>query len=172
MDRPIDKSAAAKVADARIAAAAAEKDAAKASRKTADHTHEKIAQTADVIGESTLAHEDGADRRTELAADRTVLASQRTYAAWMRTGLGALASGVGSRALLNGLVAGWLVRATSIALVSFAIFCFLAGVWRDTLTGGATKAPHVRRLPPWLLVLFSAFLSLVSAAVIIGLWAG
>ena len=28
--------------------------------------------------------QDGADRRTQLAADRTVFAAERTYAAWVR----------------------------------------------------------------------------------------
>jgi Domain of unknown function (DUF202) len=36
--------------------------------------------------------QNGADRRTQMAADRTVLAAERTYAAWARTGLGTLAT--------------------------------------------------------------------------------
>ena len=35
--------------------------------------------------------QDGADRRTELAADRTVFVAERTYAARVRTGVAALA---------------------------------------------------------------------------------
>lgn len=152
-------------------AEAAEKDAAKVSRKTADQTQAKIAKTADAIEQSTAAQEDSADRRTELAADRTLLASERTYAAWMRTGLGALASGIGARALLQGLVAQWLVRATAVALVAFAIFCFIAGVWREVDRAVAPPRTDVKRIAPWLLMLFSGFLSLVSTAVIISLFA-
>src|ERR687892_461518 len=61
--------------------------------------------------------QDGADRRTQRAADRTVLAAERTYAAWVRTGLAALASGVGAKALLEGVIVQWLVIATGKLLV-------------------------------------------------------
>jgi putative membrane protein len=51
--------------------------------------------------------QDGADRRTQLAADRPVFAAERTYAAWVRTGLAALASGVGAKQLLESVIPEW-----------------------------------------------------------------
>lgn len=119
--------------------------------------------------ESALRQEDSADRRTELAGDRTVYAAERTYAAWMRTGIAALAAGVGARALLVEHIAEWLAAATSIMLVLFAMFCFVAAVWRE-LDGQVRPHPDVRRLPAWVLVAFSGFLILVAGAVAVGLW--
>src|SRR4051812_18849566 len=83
-----------------------------------------LAESAGQLQESAEQQVDSADRRTELAADRTVLAAERTYAAWVRTGLAALASGIGSRALLDGVVANWLINATGSLLVFFSGFCF------------------------------------------------
>lgn len=118
---------------------------------------------------SALRQEDSAERRTELAADRTVYAAERTYAAWMRSGLAALAAGVGARTLLTQHIPEWLAAATSVVLVGFAMFCFVAAVWRE-VDGRVAQHPDVRRLPGWVLVGFSAFLVLVSGAVLAGLW--
>ena len=120
---------------------------------------------------SALRQEDSADRRTELAADRTVYAAERTYAAWMRSGLAAMAAGVGAKALLAEHVADWLAAATSAVLVLFAMFCFIAAVWREIDNGVPPPRLDVRRLPPWITIAFSAFLVLVSGAVLVGLWA-
>lgn len=118
---------------------------------------------------SALRQEDSADRRTELASDRTVYAAERTYAAWMRSGLAAMAAGVGARALLKEHIADWLALATSIVLTLFAIFCFVAAVWRE-IDGHVQPHPDVRRLPGPILIAFSAFLVLVSGAVLVGMW--
>ncbi|HYZ27121.1 MAG TPA: DUF202 domain-containing protein [Geminicoccaceae bacterium] len=68
--------------------------------------------------------QDGADRRTQRAADRTVFAAERTYAAWVRTGLAALASGVGAKKLLEGVIPEWGLWAVGTVLVLFSAFCF------------------------------------------------
>lgn len=130
----------------------------------------KLAGSAEVLEDSAVSQEDSADRRTELAADRTLLASERTYAAWMRTGLAAEASGIGAKALLGDILPNWLVLITSLALVLFAIFCFVAAVWRQLDRGVPPPRPDVRRLPAGLLILFNAFLVLVAGAVLLGLW--
>jgi putative membrane protein len=157
MDRPVEKKVA-KSAEVQAKAAVATKQSAKVQEKAA------VATT-----KSTLRQEDTADRRTELAADRTVYAAERTYAAWMRSGLAAMAAGVGARALLKEHVADWLALATSAVLTLFAIFCFVAAVWRE-IDGHVRPHPDVRRLPAGVLVGFSAFLVLVSGAVLIGMW--
>lgn len=131
----------------------------------------KIAESAKKMERSNERMEDTADRRTELAADRTVLAAERTYAAWVRTGLVALASGIGSKALLSGIVPGWLVLATGTVLVVFAGFCFAAAVWRD-LRPVMRPSPQVRRLPAALLIAVNGFLLLVAIAVLLGIWLG
>ncbi len=151
-------------------------DLRKTSAKVAETTRavaksqEKVAQSAKVQETSALRQEDSADRRTELASDRTVYAAERTYAAWMRSGLGSLAAGVGARALLHEHIAEWLAAATSVVLVLFASFCFLAAVWRELDMARPSPHPDIRTLPGWILIAFSAFLILVSIAVLIGLW--
>jgi putative membrane protein len=115
---------------------------------------------------------DTADRRTELAADRTVLAAERTYAAWVRTGLAALASGVGAKALLEGVIAQWLVLATGSLLVLFSAFCFGAAVWREINPNPTPPSPDTRRLPPAILLVVNGFLVLVAFAALIGIWFG
>jgi putative membrane protein len=114
---------------------------------------------------------DGADRRTELAADRTVLAAERTYAAWVRTGLTALASGVGAKKVLGGVLPEWGVVATATVLVGFAAACFVIAVWRELLPV-AEPEPHARRLPKTLLFGLSGFLVAVSAMALLGVWFG
>ncbi len=145
-----------------------EKKAANAQKKLADSAI-TLADSAVVQEGSALRQETSADRRTKLAADRTLLASERTYAAWMRTGLAALAAGIGAKALLDGLVADWLVLSASIALLVFAEFCFVAGVWRE-LTGNRLRPdPDAPVLPSWLLMIFNGFLVLLGLAVMVGI---
>ena len=137
------------------------KDSAQETKSAAQHTATAARLT-----------KDSADRRTELAADRTVFAAERTYAAWVRTGLVALASGIGARKLLEGILPGWLVLATGSVLILFSAFCFVAGVWRQFLTGAPPPKPDVPRLPPIMLVAVNGFLAVVAVAVFTGLWFG
>jgi putative membrane protein len=135
----------------------------------AAEAQEKLADSADTLADSAVTQEDSADRRTKLASDRTLLAAERTYAAWMRTGLASLAAGVGAQSLLEDLVEPWLALATSLVLLMFSIFCFVAGIWRD-LTGKALRPdPDTARLPSVVLVIFNSFLVLVGLAVLIGI---
>ena len=130
---------------------------------------EKLADSADTLVDSAVTQEDSADRRTRLAADRTLLAAERTYAAWMRTGLATLAAGIGAKALLEELVSDGLILATSIVLITFSEFCFVAGIWRE-LTGKALRPdPDTARLPGWILLLFNGFLIVVGIAVLLGI---
>lgn len=138
-------------------------------QRTAAQTHREIAKSADKLEESADRQTDSADRRTELAADRTILAAERTYAAWMRTGLAALASGIGARTLLEDVVADALAWATASVLTMFSGFCFVAAVWRQMMNL-APAAPDTPRLPPWLLIGMNAFLLIVSAAALVGIW--
>lgn len=147
----------------------ATKTATKAAAVSA-RAQQKLAGSAEVLKDSAVSQEDSADRRTELAADRTVLAGERTYAAWMRTGLAFEASGIGAKTLLGDLLPNWLVLTTSLALVLFAIFCFVAAVWRQLDRGVPPPRPDVRRLPAALLILFNGFLIVVAGAVLLGLW--
>ena len=135
----------------------------------AAEAQEQLKDSAETLADSAVTQEDSADRRTRLASDRTLLAAERTYAAWMRTGLASLAAGVGAQALLEDLVEPWLALSTSIVLIMFSIFCFVAGIWRD-LTGKALRPdPDTARLPSVVLVVFNSFLVLVGLAVLIGI---
>lgn len=129
----------------------------------------KLAKSATRLATSAENQEDSADRRTQLAADRTLLAAERTYAAWVRTGLAALAAGIGAKALLEDLVHPWLVMATSIVLIAFSEFCFVAGVWRElrrAVPPPRTDTPH---LPGAMLIIFNGFLVVLGLAVLIGI---
>lgn len=139
--------------------------------RKATQAHERLAESAEVLEDSAVLQTDSADRRTDLASERTVLAAERTYAAWVRTALAALASGIGARSLLAKLIPDWLIGATGSVLIAFAGFCLVAAVWRDLHAGGALRARSVARLPRWLLVAVNAFLLLVCAAALVGLWA-
>jgi putative membrane protein len=130
----------------------------------------KLAKSAGKLEASAREQTDSADRRTELAADRTVLAAELTYAAWVRTGLAALAAGVGARALLETVVAPWLAMATGSLLILFSAFCFLAAVWRQMINVSPPR-PDTPRLPSPLLIVVNGFLTLVSLAALIGIWA-
>ncbi|QKR99819.1 DUF202 domain-containing protein [Sphingomonas sp. CL5.1] len=131
----------------------------------------KLADSAGRLSESAEQQTDSADRRTELAADRTVLAAERTYAAWVRTGLAALASGIGAQALLDKVVAPWLIGATVSVLILFSAFCFAAAVWRQMIRVSPPQ-PDTRRIPAWMLVTVNGFLVLVSMAALVGTWVG
>lgn len=129
----------------------------------------KLADSAGRLTESAEQQTDSADRRTELAADRTVLAAERTYAAWVRTGLAALAAGIGARALLDKVVAHWLIGPTGSVLILFGAFCFAAAVWRQMIRVSPPR-PDTRRIPAWMLVTVNGFLVLVSLAALVGIW--
>ena len=131
---------------------------------------EKMADSAEVLEETSVQQTDSADRRTELAANRTILAAERTYAAWVRTGLAALAAGVGARTLLENVVPGWLTLPTGTALILFGAFCFLAAVWRELRPGAPPPQPDTRRIPPPLLLAINGFLVFVSLMALIGVW--
>lgn len=142
--------------------------ATKVEQKAAQ-AQENLADSAETLVDSAATQEDSADRRTELAANRTLLAAERTYAAWVRTGLAALAAGIGAQALLDKLVPGWLALTSSIVLILFSEFCFVAGIWRE-LTGHAEPPrPDTPRLPAWLLIVFNGFLLLLGTAVLVGI---
>ena len=111
----------------------------------------------------------GTWKRTQLAADRTLLAAERTYAAWVRTGLAALAAGIGAKALLEDLVPMWLVLATSIVLIFFSEFCFVAGVWRELRRAVPPPRVDTPSMPGWLLVVFNGFLVVLGVVVPIGI---
>ena len=130
---------------------------------------QKLADSAETLVDSAETQEDSAARRTRLAANRTLLAAERTYAAWMRTGLAGLASGIGAKALLDKHVPPWMVVATSVVLILFAEFCFLAAIWRELAGRPMRPNPDTANLPAWLLVLFNGFLLLVGAAVLVGI---
>src|SRR3954451_20455819 len=132
----------------------------------------KVADSANKLKESSVRIEDSADRRTELASNRTALAAERTYSSWMRTGLFSLASGAGAKSVLAGLMPMWVVMADASALIVFSIFCFCAAVWRMAKSGAARPAPDVPRIDQRILVAMSAFLSLVSAVALVGIWTG
>jgi putative membrane protein len=133
---------------------------------------QKLADSAQAIKRSTAQVEDSADRRTVLAADRTMFAAERTYAAWVRTGLFGLASGLGAKAGLAGVVPEWMILANGTLLVLFSAFCFIVAVWHPLRPGPPPPRPDVRRIPPVLLLLVNAFLTLVSFAALAGIWFG
>ncbi|TCM21419.1 putative membrane protein [Novosphingobium sp. PhB165] len=129
----------------------------------------EIVEDAHKVARNVEKQTDTADRRTVLAADRTILAAERTYAAWVRTGLGALASGIGARALLQGVVSEWLVLTTTVALLLFSEFCFIAGIWRELRPMTPAPESDTPRLPAALLVGFNGFLVVLGIAVIVGI---
>ena len=156
------------------AAAASASNAARQTTQAASRTSaaaDTTAQAAQTTASAAVITKDSAERRTELAGDRTIFAAERTYAAWVRTGLVGLGGGIGARALLEGLVPGWMVMAQATVLMLFAIFCFVAGVWRQ-LFKVEPEAPDIDRLPGWVLIAVNGFLALVAATALIGIWTG
>jgi putative membrane protein len=133
---------------------------------------EHMEVSAGAVEASALELTDSADRRTVLAADRTVLAAERTYAAWIRTGLAALASGIGARALLEDRLPRLLTASVGGVMIAFAVFCFVAAVWRQLRPLKAPPHPDTDRLPPAVLVGFSGLLCLISAAALLELLFG
>jgi putative membrane protein len=138
-------------------------------RAVAQHSR-TVAHSAAETKQAAVAIEESADLNTRLAADRNILAAERTYAAWVRTGLFALASGIGARALLNGVVPGWLVMADASMLIAFSTFCFGAAIWRHLNPGPPPPIPDVQRISPAVLIAVNAFLALVSLAALVGVW--
>ena len=157
--------------------AAAAGDASAAARQTGQaaaqtsKAAETSARAARTTSSAAVITKDSAERRTELAGDRTIFAAERTYAAWVRTGLVGLAGGIGARSLLEGLVPGWMVMAQATVLMLFAIFCFVAGVWRQ-LFKVEPEAPDIDKLPGGLLIAVNVFLALVAATALVGIWMG
>ncbi len=129
-------------------------------RTVAQHSR-KVAHSAAETKQSAAAIEESADLNTRLAADRNILAAERTYAAWVRTGLFALASGIGARALLHGVLPGWLVLADASMLIAFSTFCFGVAAWRQLNPGAPPPRPQIKRIPPALLIAMNTFLALV-----------
>jgi len=146
--------------------------AVKQSARTLAHESRKVAASAAETKQAAAAIEESADLNTRLAADRNILAAERTYAAWVRTGLFALASAVGARALLDGIVPGWLVLADATMLIAFSIFCFAAAVWRQLEPGPPPPVPQLHQIPRAALIAINGFLALVSLAALIGIWFG
>ena len=140
-------------------------------RTVAQHSR-KVAHSAAETKQAAAAIEESADLNTRLAADRNILAAERTYAAWVRTGLFALASGIGARALLDGVLPGWLVLADASMLIAFSTFCFGAAMWRQLNPGPPPPRPQLKPIPPALLIAMNAFLALVSLAALVGIWFG
>jgi putative membrane protein len=145
--------------------------AAKPVVKQAARAAEKLAESGKSVEQSSKRVSVEAQRQVQLAADRTLLAAERTYAAWVRTGLSSLAAGVGARALLEGVIPLWLTRLTGTVLIIFAGFCFVAAVWRDLSRPVPPPATDLKPIPRGLLVPLSAFLLMVAAAALIGIWA-
>src|SRR3954447_20943162 len=140
-------------------------------RAVAQHSR-KVADSAAETKHAAAAIETSADINTRLAADRNILAAERTYAAWVRTGLFALASGIGARALLAGVVPGWMVLADASMLIAFSTFCFGAAIWRQLNPGPPPPRPQLAQIPPALLIVTNTFLALVSLAALVGIWLG
>lgn len=139
---------------------------AETSAKAAANTRSAAVATA-VAAHATKS---SAERTTELAADRTALAFERTYAAWVRTGLVGLASGIGAARLLDGVVPPVVIRLATAALLLFALFCFVAAVWRIVfrIVGPEPDVPHI---PRWMLVGVNAVLALTTLAALYGVFA-
>jgi len=140
--------------------------------RTVEKHSRKVAASAAETKQSAAAIEESADLNTRLAADRNILAAERTYAAWVRTGLFALASGIGARALLAGVVPGWLVMADASMMIVFSTFCFGAAIWRQLNPGPPPPRPQLAQIHPALLIVVNAFLGLVSLAALVGIWVG
>jgi putative membrane protein len=137
-----------------------------------ERNSQDVRDSAKDVHRATEHVESSAERSTRLAADRTVLAAERTYAAWVRTGLFALASAIGARAMLTGLMPGWLIVADSLALIAFSVVCFAAAVWRELRPSAPPPEPRVHALPPAMLIVMNTFLALVSIAAGVGIFTG
>ena len=132
---------------------------------------ETLAESGKSVERSTAKVSAETSRQVQLAADRTLLAVERTYAAWVRTALAAMASGIGARALLKDFVPLWLAKSTASVLIVFAGFCLVAAVWRHISPSIEPLATDLQPVPHLLLVPMNAFLLLVAAAALVGIWA-
>lgn len=132
---------------------------------------ETLAESGKQVERSTAKVSAETSRQVQLAADRTLLAIERTYAAWVRTALAAMVSGIGARALLKDYVPLWLAKSTATVLIIFAGFCLVAAVWRHMSPNVEPPATDLKPVPHLLLVPMNAFLMLVAAAALIGIWA-
>jgi putative membrane protein len=83
-----------------------------------------------------------------------------------------LAAGIGAKKTLGGVLPDWVVVLTGSVLVGFAVFCFVAAVWRELFPGTLPPRPDARRLPRVLLFALNGFLALVALAVLFGIWFG
>jgi len=141
-------------------------------KNTAESSAESAARSGRAVERHTRELSRSVDRQVTLAADRTLLANERTYAAWVRTALAALASGVGARALLEHAVPLWLAKLTATVLILFAGFCLVAAVWRHLWRAVPPPPTDVKPIPRGALVPINAFLLLVAAAALFGIWRG
>ncbi len=141
---------------------------ARQARKVTESAHHLEASAGAVVQSADL-QLISAERRTVLAADRTVLAAERTYAAWVRTGMAGLAGGAAVRPLLEDRWAHWVVLFTGTTLLVFAVFCFVAAVWRQLQPDG-TPQPDARKLPAWALITANVALSLAALAALAEIW--
>src|SRR5918997_1157460 len=143
-------------------------------KRSAEQAQEAAEQTQEAA-ESTEAaaeHTQAAARTTAKATVQLKDSADRTYAAWVRTGLASLASGIGAKKLLDGVVPDWMIISTGSMLVFFSAFCFAAAVWRQIFQGAGDPEPDVRRIPPFLFVIFNGFLALVALAALISIGFG
>lgn len=169
IDAKADASAAAQHTRAAANSAAQSAEHATRAARQTSAAAQTSAKAAAVTADAAVQTKDSAERRTELAGDRTVFAAERTYAAWVRTGLVALAGGIGARSLLKGAVPDWMALGQASVLMLFAVFCFIAGVWRQIFRVDPL-APDIRRLPGPLLIAVNGFLALVAATALVGIW--
>jgi putative membrane protein len=65
-----------------------------------------------------------------------------------------------------------MIIGTGTLLVLFSAFCFAAAVWRQVFVGAPPPRPDVRRIPPFLLVMFNGFLVIVALAAMLSIWFG
>lgn len=139
-------------------------------KQTAEKSEQAAANTrtaAVATAVAARATKSSAERTTELAADRTALAFERTYAAWVRTGLMGLASGIGANKLLDGVAPPLVIKLATAALLLFAVFCFIAAVWRIVFRIVAPE-PDVPHIPRWLLIIVNAVLAATTLVALYG----
>jgi len=118
----------------------------------------------------TAPNEQADPSRTDLAEDRTILANERTFAGWMRTSMAAVAIGVGFHALFGRTEPPWLPRAVATVFLLLAIVVIVLAERRATAVMDRLKAHEIETAKPINFKLFTAVVSLSSAAMIVGLW--
>jgi len=65
----------------------------------------------------------------------------------------------------------WLAKLTATVLILFAGFCLVAAVWRHLWRAVPPPPTDVKPIPRGALVPINAFLLLVAAAALFGIWA-